>query len=127
MIFFRCDRCGARGLGAFDGGQWTPPAGWHERDLEDWQVHACSQEHLELILSEQLEPTPITSHEGASTERMPLGVFPSALLILVERYGLDGQPPRSLEEVARARGLSRIQVRQVEGRALGALNAIPCP
>lgn len=40
--------------------------------------------------------------------------------ILIERYGLDRDPPRprSLEEVARAHGLSRLETRLLEADAL---------
>jgi DNA-directed RNA polymerase sigma subunit (sigma70/sigma32) len=43
--------------------------------------------------------------------------------ILVERYGLDGQSPCSLEEVSERHGLSRLDVRLIESRVLRALAA----
>ncbi|HZV02654.1 MAG TPA: hypothetical protein VFF73_38460 [Planctomycetota bacterium] len=35
--------------------------------------------------------------------------------ILIERYGLDGRPPRSVAEVAEQHGISRLSVRTLEG------------
>jgi len=35
--------------------------------------------------------------------------------ILIERYGLDGAPPRSVAEVAEKHGLTRLAVRALEG------------
>jgi DNA-directed RNA polymerase sigma subunit (sigma70/sigma32) len=35
--------------------------------------------------------------------------------ILVERYGLDGRPPRSVAEVAERHGITRAEVRGIEG------------
>lgn len=76
-------------------------------------------------------PAPALPRERGAEERrrpavesggVPLSVT-RALQILVERYGLDRSPPRprSLEAVARAHGLSRLDVRRLEGRALVAL------
>ena len=42
-------------------------------------------------------------------------------LVLVERYGLDGKAPRSIAEVAERRGLSRLEVRFLEIKALLAI------
>lgn len=43
---------------------------------------------------------------------------PRELSILCARFGLDGAPPRTLDELGRTYGLSREGVRQVEVRAL---------
>ena len=37
-----------------------------------------------------------------------------AALVLVERYGLDGKPPRSLADVAERHGVTRLEVRMLE-------------
>lgn len=47
-----------------------------------------------------------------------------AALVFVERYGLDGSPPRSLAEVAEAHGLTRLRVRLLESRVLAILKAV---
>lgn len=41
--------------------------------------------------------------------------------VLVLRYGLDAQPPRTLSDVGRHLGVTRERVRQIESRALGKL------
>jgi len=43
---------------------------------------------------------------------------PRERAILAARHGLDGHPPRTLQEIARALGLSRQAVHQAEARAL---------
>ncbi len=40
------------------------------------------------------------------------------LKVVMERYGLDGHPPRSVDEVAWRLGIPRLSVRQVEGEVL---------
>lgn len=54
---------------------------------------------------------------------MPKGTpaFLEPLLLLVERYGLDGQPPRSVRETARRHRLSVERVRALESRVVLAL------
>ena len=46
---------------------------------------------------------------------------PRERAILAARHGLDGQPPRTLQEIARALGLSRQAVHHAEARALARL------
>ena len=41
--------------------------------------------------------------------------------VVVMRYGLDGNPPRTLSDVGKHMGITRERVRQIEGRALGKL------
>jgi RNA polymerase, sigma 70 subunit, RpoD len=38
--------------------------------------------------------------------------------ILIMRYGLDGRPPRTLDDIAMELGISRERVRQIEARAM---------
>ncbi len=46
--------------------------------------------------------------------------------IIKLRYGLDGDPPRTLSDVGKAFGLTRERVRQIEGRALSKLRHPSC-
>ena len=41
--------------------------------------------------------------------------------ILVMRYGLNGMPPRTLEDVGDAMSLTRERIRQIESRAMSKL------
>ena len=44
--------------------------------------------------------------------------------VLIERFGLDGSKPKTLEEVGRSLGITRERVRQLETRALRELRAV---
>ena len=44
--------------------------------------------------------------------------------MLVERFGLDGDPPQTLEEVGSDLGITRERVRQLETRALRELRSV---
>jgi len=45
--------------------------------------------------------------------------------VLELRYGLSGQPPRTLEEVGRAFGVTRERIRQIENNTLKKLESLP--
>lgn len=38
--------------------------------------------------------------------------------VITRRYGLDGSPPQTLEEIGNALSLTRERIRQIEGRAM---------
>ena len=44
--------------------------------------------------------------------------------VVARRFGLDGQPPQTLEEVGVGLGITRERVRQLEARALRQLRAV---
>ena len=44
--------------------------------------------------------------------------------VVVQRFGLDGVRPQTLEEVGASLGITRERVRQLEARALRELRAI---
>lgn len=47
-----------------------------------------------------------------------------AIRVFLERYGMTGRGPRSVEEVARAHGIRRATVRRLEVEVLQALKRI---
>jgi RNA polymerase primary sigma factor len=49
---------------------------------------------------------------------------PRMRLVLTRRFGLDGQPPQTLEEVGVGLGITRERVRQLESRALRQLRTV---
>jgi RNA polymerase sigma factor (sigma-70 family) len=48
---------------------------------------------------------------------------PRMRLVITRRFGLDGQPPRTLEQVGVELGITRERVRQLEARALRELRS----
>jgi len=62
------------------------------------------------------------AHALAAAVRTALaGLTPRDRAILTARHGLDGEPPRTLQEIGRSLGLTRQAVQQAEARALARL------
>jgi len=62
------------------------------------------------------------AHALAAAVRAALaGLTPRDRAILAARHGLDGEPPRTLQEIGRSLGLTRQAVQQAEARALACL------
>ncbi len=77
-----------------------------------------------------LLPDPAVDRPDAAAEAHALAVAVRAALagltprdraILAARYGLDGEPPRTLQEIGHSLGLTRQAVQQAEARALARL------
>jgi RNA polymerase primary sigma factor len=57
---------------------------------------------------------------------MALASLPTRERRVIElRYGLDGRPPCTLEEVGRAFGVTRERIRQIENSTLKKLEGLP--
>ncbi len=75
-----------------------------------------NSEQPELILSDRLRVAELEEALGRLNPRMRQ--------VLELRFGLSGQPPRTLEEVGAALGVTRERVRQLESRALRELQSV---
>ena len=75
-----------------------------------------NSEQPELILSDRLRFAELEEALGRLNPRMRQ--------VLELRFGLSGQPPRTLEEVGAALGVTRERVRQLESRALRELQSV---
>jgi RNA polymerase primary sigma factor len=80
------------------------------------------------LIEDTFAPAPEveTAERLRSTElKEALGhLKPRMQRVLIERFGLDGAKPRTLEEVGRALGITRERVRQLETRALRELRQV---
>jgi RNA polymerase primary sigma factor len=61
---------------------------------------------------------------SAELKRGLLRLSPRARSVLMRRFGLDGNPPQTLEQVGESLGITRERVRQLEARALRELRAV---
>jgi RNA polymerase primary sigma factor len=79
---------------------------------------------IEDIHSER--PDESTSKKLRRTELAEalLRLNPRMRRVLSLRFGLDGDPPQTLEEVGAGLGITRERVRQLESRALRELRAV---
>ena len=79
---------------------------------------------IEDVHSER--PDESTSKKLSQTELAEalLRLNPRMRRVLTLRFGLDGEPPQTLEEVGAGLGITRERVRQLESRALRELRAV---
>jgi RNA polymerase primary sigma factor len=86
----------------------------------------------ESLYGDLIEDTKTESPDGATSDRLRLVELTAALdklnprmrHVLSARFGLDGQSPRTLEEVGVELGITRERVRQLESRALRELRMV---
>jgi RNA polymerase primary sigma factor len=81
------------------------------------------------FLTDKTAPLP----EDAATENFRVSAITQSLAgltfrerrVVELRYGLDGQPPATLDEVGRAFNVTRERIRQIESRCLQKLSELP--
>jgi RNA polymerase primary sigma factor len=86
----------------------------------------------ESLYGDLIEDTKTESPDGATSDRLRSAELAAALeklnprmrYVLSTRFGLDGQTPRTLEEVGAELGITRERVRQLESRALRELRMV---
>jgi RNA polymerase primary sigma factor len=80
------------------------------------------------FLTDDNVPLPDEAAEQAlrrdALKKILLSLSPREQLILEMRYGLDGNPPRTLDEVGRAFSVTRERIRQIENQCLKKLRAL---
>jgi hypothetical protein len=77
-----------------------------------------TETHVELIRSQCLESL-VTDFLDALRKQMLAGLDGERLFMVVSRrFGLDGEPPATLENLAQQLGISRERVRQLEQKAI---------
>jgi RNA polymerase primary sigma factor len=80
------------------------------------------------FLTDETMPLPDEAAEQAlrkdALKNVLASLAPREQLILEMRYGLDGQPPRTLDEVGRAFNVTRERIRQIENQCLKKLRAL---
>jgi RNA polymerase primary sigma factor len=80
------------------------------------------------FLTDQTMPLPDEAAEQSLRKdalmKILTSLSPREQRILEMRYGLDGQPPRTLDEVGRAFSVTRERIRQIENQCLKKLRAL---
>jgi RNA polymerase primary sigma factor len=86
----------------------------------------------ESLYGDLIEDTKTESPDTATAERLRTAELTTALaklnprmrFVLTSRFGLDGEPPKTLEEVGAKLKITRERVRQLESRALRELRLV---
>jgi len=79
---------------------------------------------IEDANAEAPEETTATHARATELAQALLRLNPRMRHVVERRFGLDGQPPETLEEVGVGLGITRERVRQLESRALRELRAV---
>jgi RNA polymerase primary sigma factor len=79
---------------------------------------------IEDIHSERPDETTSQKLRRKELSEAMLRLNPRMRRVLALRFGLDGEPPQTLEEVGAGLGITRERVRQLESRALRELRAV---
>jgi RNA polymerase primary sigma factor len=80
------------------------------------------------FLTDDSEPQPEdavdTTLRGEALTKILATLSPRERLVLEMRYGLNGEPPRTLDDVGRALNVTRERVRQIENHTLKKLRVL---
>jgi RNA polymerase primary sigma factor len=79
---------------------------------------------IEDTASEPPDAATAMKLRSAELKRAMLRLTPRARSVLTRRFGLDGNPPQTLEQVGEGLGITRERVRQLEARALRELRSV---
>ncbi len=88
-----------------------------------------AESDLRAFLSDELAPPPdeevLAAHRRAQLERMLSLLTERERRVIELRFGLDGEEPRTLDEIGREFRVTRERIRQIEARSLAKLRALP--
>jgi RNA polymerase primary sigma factor len=79
-------------------------------------IEDTKSDRPDTTTAENLRSAELATALGALNPRMRL--------VLARRFGLDGEPPQTLEQVGESLGITRERVRQLESRALRELRSV---
>jgi RNA polymerase primary sigma factor len=79
---------------------------------------------IEDTKSDQPETTTAENLRSVELGQALQALNPRMRIVLVQRFGLDGEKPQTLEQVGKSLGITRERVRQLESRALRELRTV---
>src|SRR5919204_571441 len=96
-----------------------------ETPVVDDEVREISTDSLQLFLKDIGKVELLTAaQEVELAKRIERGDMNAKRRVLELRYGLDGQHPRTLDEVGRTFNVTRERIRQIENQSLKKLRAL---